>query len=930
MRRPQRGPPASEPVNPVMHAHRLLCSAFITEAEFQAALGSHRADLTSIGRYLALPMMERPGISPYFDRAFYSVNNPDVARSGVDPLLHFLETGAEELRAPHPLVDLRFIAQSDASVLGARPSAAAVHELLELDLAAPSPYFDPTEYRSRLGAAAPAHGMLRHFLTEGLEQGVLANPLLDHVWYAERYPDVNPHPYLALRHFIILGDIEGRSAAEGFDGTLYRARYPDIAAAGVPPLWHFLLRGREEGRQTPADTVPEPVMPTARAAPIGQPASVVAADVAAAYAATKALFARTRKARQDAIIDHKPKIFRTTDVAAAIAALRLPAAPRPVLSILVPMFNELDYTVDCLRSIARHRPDVSFEIVLADDCSTDPEAALLGTVKHLVLVRQPQNLGFIGNCNAAFARCRGAYVLLLNNDAQVLPGALTRMVRALAEDPALGAVGPKIIYPGGRLQEAGCYITPDGTSGMVGLFEDPTAPAYCYDRDVAYISGAALMLRRDLVHGDLFDPIYQPAYCEDVDLCLRLIAAGARVRYLHEAVVVHHLSVTTNRHSHDRKMRTIVANQARLVERWSPLINRLDATRVLAFYLPQFHPTPENDLWWGRGFTEWTNVAKARPSYEGHTQPHLPADLGFYDLRNPDALRAQADLARRYGIDGFCVYYYNFGARRVLDRPLEIVRANPDIPFHWCLCWANENWTRHWDGGEHAILLEQNYDAPTLSSIIADAVSQARDPRYITVHGKPLFLVYRPLQIPDPQHFARLCRAAFATAGFPGVQLAYVESMEAVNKAIRPADIGFDAAVEFPPHGLAIPATDAVNITKQDWAGYRYDYPKTAAAFVNREGVPYTRYPAIFPAWDNTPRQPLRGTSFDQTSPASFQAYAEEKLDEIRRFHMHDERLLFVNAWNEWAEGAHLEPDTTHGHQYLETLRDTLTTRHWS
>ena len=157
-----------------------------------------------------------------------------------------------------------------------------------------------------------------------------------------------------------------------------------------------------------------------------------------------------------------------------------------------------------------------------------------------------------------------------------------------------------------------------------------------------------------------------------------------------------------------------------------------------------------------------------------------------------------------------------------------------------------------------------------------------------------------------------------------------LESMEAVDRAIRPADLGFDAAVEFPPHGLATPAEDAVTIVKDGWAGYRYDYPATAATFAARPSVGYPRYPAVFPSWDNTPRQPLRGTSFDRASPDAFRAYAEEKIEEIRRFHMGDERLLFINAWNEWAEGAHLEPDTAYGHRWLESLRDTLTGKRWS
>ena len=379
-----------------------------------------------------------------------------------------------------------------------------------------------------------------------------------------------------------------------------------------------------------------------------------------------------------------------------------------------------------------------------------------------------------------------------------------------------------------------------------------------------------------------------------------------------------------------RKQRGISRNQHTLSQRWGDLLRRMDAVRVLAFYLPQFHPTPENDRWWGAGFTEWTNVVKARPSYTGHYQPHLPADLGFYDLRAPDALRRQALLARRYGIEGFCVYYYNFDGRRVLSQPLETVLATHDIPFRWCLCWANENWTRHWDGGEREILLAQSYHPATLAAIIADAVAQAADPRYLRVNDRPLFLVYRPLLLPDPPGFAAQCRAAFAAAGFAGVHLVYVESMEAVDRGVRPAGLGFDASVEFPPHGRAVPVTTSAEIVKPGWSGYRYDYPETVMAFLERESVPYPRYPAVFPGWDNTPRQSLRGTSFDGASPEAFRVYVEEKIEEIRRFLSGDERLLFVNAWNEWAEGAHLEPDAGHGHRWLEALRDAVAAKAWS
>ncbi|MBV9538329.1 MAG: glycoside hydrolase family 99-like domain-containing protein, partial [Acidisphaera sp.] len=445
-------------------------------------------------------------------------------------------------------------------------------------------------------------------------------------------------------------------------------------------------------------------------------------------------------------------------------------------------------------------------------------------------------------------------------------------------------------------------------------------PAYARDRDVPYCSGAALLVRRAAIEGEPFDEAFAPAYCEDADLCLRLWQAGHRCRYVAGARVVHHLSVSSNRQSVARKLRGIVRNQHLLAGRWEERLHAMDRIRPIAFYLPQFHPTPENDLWWGRGFTEWTNVARAQPSYGGHYQPHLPADLGFYDLRNAETLREQAMLAARYGIEGFCVYYYNFGDRRVLARPLELLREHPDIPFRFCLCWANENWTRHWDGGSREILLGQRYDDATLDAIVADAVAYAADPRAIRVNGRPLFVVYRPLQIPDPQAFAARCRAAFRD----GVHLAYTESMELVEVGLRPRDLGFDAAIEFPPQGLAVPAASPADIVKPGWRGYRYDYAETAAAFCGRNGADYVRYPAIFPSWDNTPRQPLAGTSFDGVAPAAFRAFTEAKIEEIRRFHMGDERLLFINAWNEWAEGAHLEPDAAYGHAWLEGLRDAL------
>jgi GT2 family glycosyltransferase len=911
-------------MNDLMSVHRTLCSPFVSEELFRNALGGGRADLSMMMRYLQIPLSERPNLSFYFDRAYYVATNPELPR-GADALVHFVEEGVGELRSPHPLVDLRFITIEHPDVLGAKPTIEALVDLLDFDLLPPSPYFDPQEYRQRLGDAAPASGMLRHYLSFGLRAGQPPTPLIDLAWYAEQYEDVPKDPYGALRHFIILGDIEGRAPGPLFDGQLYRARYPDVAEIGMPPLCHYLAHGMSEGRQAPSDRRPAPgAEKVTRSLEVGLPLPVDPETVQGNYAAMRDRLELARKRRLETLVVPKPPMHVAKALPKGIAGLEFPVAAAPRLTILIPVYNEIDYTVECLLSIREALPDTPFEVLIADDCSTAPEAGLLQTVPGLKYLRQRENVGFIRNCNLAYTACRGDYVLLLNSDAQVRPGAIDHMVAALDGDAELAAVGPKIIYPNGRLQEAGCFVRPNGESGMVGLFADPDEGGYCYDRDVPYSSGAALMVRRAHAGETLFDELFRPAYCEDTDLCLRLQAEGRRVRYLHEAVVVHHLSVSSNRQSSERRLRIVTRNQQRLIERWGEMIARMDRVRVLAFYLPQFHPTPENDLWWGAGFTEWVNVVRAQPSYVGHYQPHLPADLGYYNLRSEDSLRRQAELAARYGVEGFCVYYYNFGGRQMLSAPLEIVRANPEIPFRWCLCWANENWTRRWDGGDAEILLEQSYDDATIGRILADAVDQAADPRYLRVGDRPLLLVYRPLQLPDARAFAARCRAAFARAGFAGVHLVYVESMEAVDHGLRPDDIGFDACVEFPPHGRAVSARDAVDIIKDDWSGYRYDYADTVVAFVSRASVPYPRYPAVFPCWDNTPRQRLRGTSFDGASPEAFRCYVEEKIEELRQFHMGDQRLLFVNAWNEWAEGTHLEPDSGYGHRWLEALRDAV------
>ena len=342
------------------------------------------------------------------------------------------------------------------------------------------------------------------------------------------------------------------------------------------------------------------------------------------------------------------------------------------------------------------------------------------------------------------------------------------------------------------------------------------------------------------------------------------------------------------------------------------------AMRVIAFYLPQYHRIPENDGWWGEGFTEWTNVRRARPIGLGHAQPHEPGELGYYDLTDPAVREAQAALAREYGVDAFCYYVYWFGGRRLLERPLDEVLASgrPDFPF--CVCWANENWTRRWDGLDHEILMAQRYSPEDARSFVESLFPALRDRRYVRVDGRPLLLVYKAAEIPDIVATVALWRNACRDAGIGEIHLAAVQR----HALDDPTPLGFDAAVEFPPIGHA-----AENVTSRfagldpQFRGSVFDYANLVADYLLRPRPAFVQYRGVTPMWDNSARRPLAGMVFDGSTPELFGVWLTRVLEQTRRWHRGDARLAFVNAWNEWAEGNHLEPDVRHGRRYLEAVR---------
>lgn len=346
--------------------------------------------------------------------------------------------------------------------------------------------------------------------------------------------------------------------------------------------------------------------------------------------------------------------------------------------------------------------------------------------------------------------------------------------------------------------------------------------------------------------------------------------------------------------------------------------NPQDNPRLIAVYLPQFHPIPENDEWWGKGFTEWRNVVQAKPQFPDHYQPHIPGDLGFYDLRLAEARQAQADLAKEYGIHGFCYYHYWFNGKRLLNRPLDEVLASrkPDFPF--CLCWANENWTRRWDGAEQDVLIGQHYSDQDDLDHIKWLVSVFRDERYIKVDGKPLIIIYAASNLPNPARTAKIWREHARKAGIGEIHLCRMDSMADPDRR-DPRSYGFDAAVEFQPY-----LHDWVNRPKtilQECQHVVIDYASFVESQIEKPDPPYPSIPCVSPGWDNTSRRKQNAWILANSTP---EVYGKWLSHTLARAKENNAPFVFVNAWNEWAEGNHLEPDLKFGRGYLEATKRAL------
>jgi hypothetical protein len=345
----------------------------------------------------------------------------------------------------------------------------------------------------------------------------------------------------------------------------------------------------------------------------------------------------------------------------------------------------------------------------------------------------------------------------------------------------------------------------------------------------------------------------------------------------------------------------------------------MNIIRPIAIYLPQYHTIPENDKAWGKGFTEWTNVKKAKPLFEGHYQPHVPhEDVGYYDLSNPEVLIRQAAMAKEFGIHGFAYYHYWFNGKRLLETPLDnmLKTGTPDFPFLYI--WANENWSKRYDGQDDQIIINQEHS-------IEDDIEHIRflcknvfsDKRYITIDEKPVFLVYRTDLLPDSNETARIWRQEAKNFGFKDLYLIRVENFE---NGVDPSDIGFDAAMEFAPDWSCIDNYKS----KPDLApnNYVHDYSTTVLNMALKPKPNYLMYRCVFPGWDNSPRKSKNAIIFEKKSIFAFKYLYLNMLDYTNKYLPNNAKFIFINAWNEWGEGCHIEPDKENGFAFLEIIKE--------
>ncbi len=707
-----------------------------------------------------------------------------------------------------------------------------------------------------------------------LADEVAASGLFDGEWYRSTYRDVERSGMDPLDHFTRVGLLMKRSPGPGFDSRAYLARNPDVETSGLPALIHFLRFGKREGRYAvAAGGSGQSAVPAQAEAPVNpeRPAYPASAPARPHW---------TWRIAHDAFMQRglEPKapvavLINAADPAAWSGGLQaLTALGEAACDLFLYGPDTLDFSAlpACVRSVTRLG-------------AADPQGSALGMVR------------------AATSGVFAPY------DALLWISPADRAAGSLAE-VAAQATALRADADWGCAAGAAEPVDPTSADPATKRLFDVVRTALLRlgmgldDAPLNVPAGAAVWLRPFLlgmVKSGVQPQDMTPAALEDYsgrDLVLATLACAAAAAGL--AV---------------RKGPRPPSAPAQAAER---------TVKAVAFYLPQFHPIPENDTWWGKGFTEWNNVARGRPLFRYHYQPRLPADLGFYDLRLEETQVAQADLARKFGIHGFCYYYYWFNGKKLLNQPIEQMARSTRTDAAFCVCWANENWSRNWDGQNRHVLMKQDYSLDSNLALIRELIPMMKDPRWVRYNGKPVMLVYRISIIPNWAETAQAWRQECRAAGLGEIHLCAVRfGLETLQG--QPQDFGLDSFVLFPPHEAARKnLRDTVQDLTKNFGGEIFDYTAVVEGDLAKyaQGYEWPVHRGAMLGWDNTARRLTDARIFHGATPYSFRRWIKGILDQEARHNPAPESLLFINAWNEWAEGTYLEPDQRWGTAYLEAF----------
>ncbi len=745
---------------------------------------------------------------------------------------------------------------------------AALTTLTEARLVAASGLFNPVWYLTQNpDVMAAGRDPLEHYLRSGSAEGRRPNLAFDPVWYREQYPDVAAAGIEPLAHYIKRGSAEGRRPSPHFDPVSYREQHPEVAVAGMEPLAHYLLTTSSADRGPHATgrlfNYPDFQIPDLFELRGMAPRGPIAVVVHLFY----------------------PELW--DEIRIAVQRISLP------FDIFVSLVKGASgHMRGPITQVFPHAYIFDFENRGRD------LAAFLALLQTGALFRY-ELVCKLHSKRSPFESDGDGWRRTLIDGILGSSDQVNQIVSAFRSDPDLGIV----------VADGNIYSNYEHWSGNERLLSEL----------LPRIGISPAVKGRSFPGGSMF--WIKP-------FLLRTLA-GAQVN-LNDFEPEPLPRDGALGHSVERMFGLICEDAGMRVAEWSQLkkIKSRQArgsskVHIFAYYLPQFHPIPENNMWWGAGFTEWTNVTRAKPLFSGHRQPRLPSELGFCDLRLAETREAQASLARQYGISGFCYYYYWFNGRRILERPLDeiLTSGRPDFPF--LICWANEPWSRNWDGLNDQVLLPQTYEPGWIKRLARDTAPLLRDRRYFHLDGRPMLLIYRIQHIPEAAQAMRELRAALSDAQIPTVHLAaaWVQFPNDQELPNDPAALGLDAYFEFPPH--QIPAhllQPRPADLKEDCLPSLYDYNRTVTAALERldEPVKGRRHRCVMAAFDNTPRRGAEASVFHGATPTNFRRWMRGTVLHERQ--QLGERVVFVNAWNEWAEGTCLEPDRDFGRGWLEAV----------